>query len=227
MASSPLAPHAGSPAELKERLDVERRCAPFLIWRDGDDRQRILVLDEGAGRVTVGRRPLNDVALAWDREVSRLHAELEYLAGEWTVVDDGLSANGSSVNGERIVGRRRLRDGDALRFGHTVVVFRAPRRAESRATDVMEDLAVADQVTEAQRRVLTALCEPFLERTRFARPAGNREIAERLYLSVDAVKTHLRRLYEVFGLDDLPQREKRLRLVERAFELGMISREPR
>jgi FHA domain/Bacterial regulatory proteins, luxR family len=220
---SPLAPHVASPAELKERIQAERRGKPFLIWRDGEGRQQILALEADAGHITVGRRSLNDIALEWDSEVSRLHAEFERLAGEWTISDDGLSANGSYVNGERLVRRRRLRDGDALRFGSTVVAFRAPGRAGSHATEVVEELSDVLQITEAQRRVLVGLCEPFTGQTRFARPASNQEIADQLHISVDAVKTHMRRLYDLFGLAHLPQREKRLRLVERAFELGVVS----
>jgi pSer/pThr/pTyr-binding forkhead associated (FHA) protein len=224
MAASPLAPHSASPTELKERLEVERRCKPFLIWRDGDDRQHVLELPTDVERVTIGRRALNDVPLEWDAEVSRLHAELEQLAGEWTLIDDGLSANGSYVNGERLSGRHRLRDGDTLRFGNTVVAFRSPRRAGSRTTKAAEELAIASRITDAQRRVLVGLCEPFTRGKRFAAPARNQEIAEQLHLSVDAVKTHMRRLYDLFELEDLPQREKRVRLVELAFELGLVSR---
>jgi FHA domain/Bacterial regulatory proteins, luxR family/Aminoglycoside/hydroxyurea antibiotic resistance kinase len=223
MAVSPLAPHVASPAELKERIEAERGGKPFLVWRDGDGRQRILALEDDAGHVTVGRRSLNDVALEWDSEVSRVHAEFEQLAGEWTITDDGLSANGSYVNGERLAGRRRLRDGDALRFGSTVVAFRAPRRAWSQATKVVQELSDVLKITDAQRRVLVGLCEPFTGPSRFATPASNKEIADQLHISVDAVKTHMRRLYELFGLADLPQREKRLRLVERAFEVGLVS----
>jgi pSer/pThr/pTyr-binding forkhead associated (FHA) protein len=224
MAASPLAPHTASPAELKERIEAEGRCKPFLLWRDGDGRQRILELPANGERVTIGRRAINDVALEWDVEVSRLHAELEHVAGEWTLIDDGLSANGSYVNAERLIGRRRLRDGDALRFGSTVVVFRAPRKGASRTTKAAEELTLASRITDAQRRVLVALCEPFTRGKRFATPARNQEIAEQLHLSVDAVKTHLRRLYDLFELEDLPQREKRVRLVELAFELGLVSR---
>jgi len=46
------------------------------------------------------------------------------------LADDGLSSNGTFVNGQRIVARRRLTDGDAIRVGATVILFRnrAPRR---------------------------------------------------------------------------------------------------
>src|ERR687890_95056 len=106
---SPLAPHAASPAELKERLEAERRGVPFLLYRNEESRQHTQELE--GDRVTVGRRPEADLALTWDSEVSRLHAVLERVAGEWTVVDDGLSANGTFLGGDRITGRRRLTDG--------------------------------------------------------------------------------------------------------------------
>jgi pSer/pThr/pTyr-binding forkhead associated (FHA) protein len=76
---SPLAPHAATPAELRERIEAERRGDPFLVFRDGNGAQRLVVLDPVRGRATVGRSQGNDVALVWDTEVSRLHAELERL----------------------------------------------------------------------------------------------------------------------------------------------------
>ena len=84
--------------------------------------------------MTVGRRVEADVALGWDTEVSRLHAVLEYVAGEWTVVDDGLSQNGTFIGTVRVSGRQRLRDGDVLRVGRTRVAFRNPVRSGSRPT---------------------------------------------------------------------------------------------
>src|SRR3954452_15021605 len=104
---SPLAAHAATPAELRERIEAEREGSPFLVLRDGSGSQRLLVLEPDTRRVTIGRSAGNDVALEWDTEVSRLHAELENLGDEWTVADDGLSRNGSFLNGQRISGRQR------------------------------------------------------------------------------------------------------------------------
>ena len=90
--------------------------------------------------------------LTWDSEVSRLHAQLEPVGPDWTVVDDGLSRNGTFVNGERVNGRRRLRDGDRLVFGDTPVTFRAP----ADATDSTAAVALggaAPPLTEAQRKI--------------------------------------------------------------------------
>ena len=40
---------------------------------------------------------------------------------------------------------------------------------------------------------------------------------------MDAVKTHLRVLFAKFGIEELPQNQKRARLVERAFYSGAIT----
>ena len=173
--------------------------------------------------MTVGRDKEADVALSWDNQVSRLHAELRCIAGQWTVVDDGLSSNGSFVNGERVAGRRRLVDGDALRFGRTQVMFRAPGRGGSSMTAVGELIPTAGTLSAAQRRVLVALCRPFKGSPPFATPATNQEIADELVLSVDAIKTHLRVLFQKFGVEHLPQNQKRARLVERALLSGVVS----
>ena len=173
--------------------------------------------------MTLGRRTSADVPLPWDEEVSRLHAELVRRGDDWTVSDDGLSLNGSFVNGEPVGGRRRLRDGDAVRVGATVLVFRDPRDQESQATAPSADLRKVVSLTAAQKRVLVALCRPFKESAVFVTPPTNDQIAQELFLSVDAVKKHLRILFEKFGVEHLPQNEKRARLVERAFAGGFIS----
>ena len=67
--------------------------------------------------MTIGRRGEADVSLPWDPECSRLHAELELRAGEWTISDDGLSQNGTWVNELRLVGRRRGDDRTRRRVG--------------------------------------------------------------------------------------------------------------
>jgi DNA-binding NarL/FixJ family response regulator len=71
--------------------------------------------------------------------------------------------------------------------------------------------------------VLLALARPVLAEGSYATPATNRQIAEELFLSIDAVKTHLRALTVKFGIADLPQNRKRARLVELALQNGEIS----
>ena len=216
-----LPPHlrSVSPAELGERLAAERRGAPFLLYLDGDGRQQIVDLGQGRGALSIGRDGKSDVPLEWDTEVSRAHAMLERIGGAWTIVDDGLSRNGSSVNGRRVYGRRRLDDGDAIRVGHTQLVFVAPEQTAQ--TTATSRFGSPPELSPAQRRVLNALCAPLLE-DQFAAPPSNREIAETLYLSVETVKSHLHALFEQFGIEDMPQNRKRATLVRVAFERGAI-----
>lgn len=221
--TGPATPHAASATELKAQIEAERAGVPFLIYRDGEAQHRLHVLDESHSRVTLGRRSSADLPMPWDEEVSRLHAELVRSGEDWTLSDDGLSLNGTFVNGEPVGGRRRLRDGDALRIGATVLVFRNPKDHESQATAPSADLRTVVNLTEAQKRVLLALCRPFKESAAFVTPPTNDQIAQELFLSVDAVKKHLRALFEKFGVEHLPQNEKRARLVERAFAGGFIA----
>ncbi|MGH2950144.1 MAG: FHA domain-containing protein [Solirubrobacteraceae bacterium] len=188
------------------------------MYRDGDARQRIVPLT--GERVTVGRGAGADVRLAWDGEVSRLHAELEQLGDAWAVSDDGLSRNGTFCNDERVRGRRRLTDGDRLRFGNTVVAFRAPAIPDG-ATTALAAEAPGIVLSDTQRRVLVALCRP-LRDSAYATPATNQRIAAEVFLGVDAVKVHLRALYRKLGIEQLPQNEKRARLAELAFHHGLV-----
>lgn len=67
------------------------------------------------GVVTIGRGAENDLTLE-DARLSRRHCRF-VLEGDALVVEDLGSMNGTSVNGDLIEGRCRLRDGDAVRVG--------------------------------------------------------------------------------------------------------------
>ena len=214
---------APSPRELKALIEAERTGVPFVNWRDAAGEQHILMLSAERSRVTVGRRDLSDVPLTWDPEVSRSHAILEPVGEEWTLVDDGLSRNGSFVNGSRVRGRHRLHDRDRMCFGNTHVIFREPASGQgSESTARAPGSPSSVPVSETQRKVLIALCRPVVEASS-ATPATNPQIAGEVFLSVDAVKAHLRLLFERFGLGDLPQNEKRSRLVSIALSSGVLA----
>jgi hypothetical protein len=214
---------APSPRELKALIEAEREGVPFLHWRDGSGEQRILVLAPDRARVTIGRREHSDVPLTWDAEVSRAHALVEPVGEEWTLVDDGLSRNGSFVNGSRVRGRQRLQDRDRMCFGNTHVAYHHPTGAEgSDSTARAPGSPTSVHVSEMQRRVLIALCRPMIA-SAAATPATNPQIAADVFLSVDAVKAHLRILFERFGLGELPQNEKRSRLVSIVLSSGVLA----
>ena len=210
-----------TPAELKEIIAAERTGFPFVVWRTEEGEQRVLLLDQQRWRVTIGRDSTADIPLAWDAEVSRTHALLEQVGRGWTVVDDGLSRNGSFVNGARLIGRRRLRDKDRLVFGATAVTYRETTGGITQTASAI-DTPAAIPLTPMQRKVLIALCRPVHE-SASATPATNRQIAEEVYLTVDAVKAHLRVLFERYGLSQLPQNEKRARLVAAVLDSGALA----
>ena len=218
--TGPLDRHGSSAVELRARLDAERAGAAFLVYRDAERRQRILLLDRE--RLTIGRGVGADVRLEWDNEISRTHAEIERVGDAWAVTDDGLSTNGTFCNGERLRGRRRLADGDQLRFGRTLVAFRAPALADGATTTALGGDAPPVTLSDTQRRVLVALCRPLLD-SPFATPATNQRIASDVFLGVDAVKVHLRALYRKLGISALPHNQKRARLVELAFQHGLVA----
>ena len=215
-------PHAFSPSELAGQLAADRRERPYLLLRDGAGEQRLVAL-EGES-VAVGRQPGVELVIDWDPEVSRVHAQLERVGEEWTVVDDGLSRNGTFVNEVRVAGRRRLADRDVLRFGSTVVLFRDPAGGGAETVPA-EHAAVLAGLTDNQRRVLVALCRPLLAAApgTFPTPAPNRAIAAEAHLSQEGVRTAVKALFARFEIPDLPQNSKRAELARRALAAGVVS----
>ena len=140
------------------------------------------------------------------------------------LVDDGLSHNGTYVGGERVTARRRLRDGDVIAVGGDLDRFlRAVGELHLDGDRDVGRPARAELLTPAQRRVLIALCRPFRDST-YSTPATNQQIADELVVSVDAVKSNLRALFSAFGVDDLPQNQKRASLALCALRTGVVSR---
>ena len=212
--------HTSSAAELKARLDADRRGCPYLLYRPRADEQRILELAPALDRATIGRQPACDVALPEDPSVSRVHAVLERIGDEWTLVDDGSSRNGSFVNGQRVRGRQLLRDGDVVSVGDTQIVFRGHRNHVTAET--LPATAAPPPISSAQRRVLIALCRP-LAGAGFAALPSNAAIAEELFLSAETVKSHMHALFHAFDLDDVPPQQKRAQLAASALERGVVT----
>ncbi len=191
----------------------------FLVLRDADGAEHLVELS--LERFTVGRDPDNDLALTWDPEASRLHAVLERLGGSWTVVDDKISRNGTFVNDVRLYGRRRLNDNDLVRFGATEVLFRG---ASGTANETAPATTRAEMVnvSRAQHRVLVALCAPLADPQEAGLAPSNREIADELVVSVEAVRSQMKKLFGLFEVPDLPQNRKRVELARRALATGVI-----
>ena len=162
-------------SELKARIEAERSGQPFLLYTDGEGRQQLFSFAPGVTEASIGRERSTDIVLGWDPEVSRLHARFERSEEEWTIVDDGLSSNGTFVNDQRISGRVRMTDGDRLRLGATDLTFRQPERRA--AVPAAGEAPPEVDLSTTQRRVLAALCRPYREGGRAGRRRADRRAA--------------------------------------------------
>jgi hypothetical protein len=188
------------------------------LWRRSGVEPVVLAGD----RVTVGAEDTNQVCLADDGTVSRLHAVVENYGSGWAVRDLG-SRNGTYINGRRVLGEQALHPGDELRIGKTRLIFRdqdAPARA-GRGTQVLA-VDSTPELTRRERDVLHALCAPLASVEPFSQPASIRGIAKQLVVSEAAVKQHLLRLYDKFGLVDRSE-NRRVRLANEAIARGVIT----
>jgi pSer/pThr/pTyr-binding forkhead associated (FHA) protein len=211
---------------------------PCVIYRDADGHRVVHALRTSP--VTIGRSSSANICLAWDARVSRMHARLELVgddpATDWTVVDDGSSRNGSYVNGERILRRAHLREGDGLTVGRTLLVFHvgagaagddddaqaAARSTQGGVTMFGLPAVTRASLSDSQYRVLLALAGPADDTGAPPQAATDEEIAGRLFLNIETVRAHVKLLSERFGVASLPPEEGRPALVERARAQGLL-----
>ena len=109
------------------RIDDALWDLPKRWWRPAPPVRSLVVGDREwpigeRGRWVLGRASDVDVSLDGDDAVSRRHAEIAVRAG-LCLIRDLDSCNGTLLNG-RLVGRARLRRGDVLVLGETVVRVR-------------------------------------------------------------------------------------------------------
>jgi pSer/pThr/pTyr-binding forkhead associated (FHA) protein len=209
--------------ELEARQAAERLGLPFLVYRDGEGAQKIFALEPGRRSITIGRRDEADVSLPWDPECSRLHAELQLRAGEWTISDDGLSQNGTWVNELRLYGRRRLADGDVVRIGRTLLTFSHPGPVGIGPTLVPGELSATPRFSEQQQRILRALCKPLFDDGEGIDPATDEQVAAATGIPLDAVVSELDHLGRALGLEDMPAADQRAEIALLAMRSGLVS----
>lgn len=181
----------------------------------GSTRDRIPLTGD---RITIGQSPTNEVPLPFDRTVSRVHCVLERIAGRWCVRDLS-SRNGTFVNGERIWAEHPLRGADEIRVGSVRFVARLDDAATH--GDETVGAETGPVLTRREREVLVALCSPMFSGDVFHEPASTRQIASELVVTEAAVKQHLSRLYDKFGIFE--QEGRRARLANEAIRRGAVS----
>jgi DNA-binding CsgD family transcriptional regulator len=171
-------------------------------------------------RLTLGRGEGNDIRLD-DEKVSRIHAVLERAGGSWTIRDLS-SSNGTFVKGVRITTERPLEANEEILVGTTRMVYRATGSSTEQRT-VAATGSELPVLTPRELDVLAALCTPLLSAAPYPEPATTKEIAATLVVSEAAVRQHLLRLYDKFGIVDDDDR-RRGRLAREAMRLGAVAR---
>lgn len=114
----PFAPTvaAGAPAKHTDARYAGRRITGFLITFDRAPDGRFFVLREG--RNVLGRAGDCDIVIDDDENVSSEHAIILCRNGR-TIVDDEKSMNGTFLNGDDVMEKKDLKDGDVVRLGKT------------------------------------------------------------------------------------------------------------
>lgn len=189
------------------------------LERYGPAGHDLVVLDETRRALSLGKSAANDLVIDHDEAVSRVHARLEHIGPVWCVTDLG-STNGTLVNGERIYAPRTLFHGDEIVVGRTRLVLRDP---ESRSEVTTAPLRAAPQRTPGEQRVLVELCRPVLSGQAFTPPSSVRAIAEALFVSESAVKQHLDRLYDKFGIVERAHSSRRVLLANEAIQSAAVT----
>lgn len=112
-----------------------------------------------------------------------------------------------------------MQTGDEIEVGRTRLVFRSERSGHE--AGVTEGAERPPDLTPREREVLLALYRPAVTSEAFAEPASTRTVAAELAVSEAAVKQHLGRLYDKFGIVEGERR--RLRLANEALRRGAIT----
>ncbi len=135
-------------------------------------------VDEPSGRISRRRRETGDsilygarrsaeqCLLSWE---SRTHAAIELDDPDYFVTDLG-SRNGTFVNDKLLRDRRRLKGGELIRLGGTILKFMASTDEEANYHAVVQELMKRDPLTNAYNRsYLMLTLEKMLPRCLFAK----------------------------------------------------------
>ncbi len=136
--------------DLKSLLDKAKRDRAYLIVLAGANVGEMHKLDS-SGEIVIGRSTGVAIRLS-DDGVSRKHARLVVDQGNVRLDDLG-SANGTLVNGTRVVDNIALKDGDQIQIGSTTILkFTYHDSLEEEFQRKMYEAALRDPMTKAYNK---------------------------------------------------------------------------
>lgn len=122
-----------------------------LVMRSGPSAGKVFPLEKG--EMFIGRDLNNDLVIN-DPEVSRRHARL-FLQGANYALEDLGSTNGTSVNGQRIIGPYILRPGEVITLGEHINLVFEVEQPELDATIASAPVRVPPMAQPAPQPVYT------------------------------------------------------------------------
>ena len=136
--------------DIKALLDRAKRDRAYLIVLAGANVGEMFKLDT-TGEVIIGRSVGVTIRLS-DDSISRKHVRLVVEQGSVRLEDLG-SANGTLVNGTRIVDHYALKDGDQIQIGSTTILkFTYHDSLEEEFQRKMYEAALRDPMTKAYNK---------------------------------------------------------------------------
>ncbi|MBU6497957.1 MAG: SpoIIE family protein phosphatase [Rhodospirillales bacterium] len=121
----------------------------FIAYGEGEALRRVAI--DAAG-LTIGRQAPSELVIPAP-DISRRHCRIE-LDGEWAVLSDLGSTNGTFVSGERVVAPMRLRNGSRLSLG--TFELRYERRDRREVAEEAELAAELRRAADYVRAILPA-----------------------------------------------------------------------
>ncbi len=152
----------------------------ILVIASGPQKGRVFELD-GSRTIELGRH-CHDLPIE-DSRMSKRHAALVPDGDHWVIADLD-SSNGTFVNGEPVLGRRTLDDGDRVQLGRTYfVVTRRPQSldgvAAERPAPPAGDIAASD-FARLHEEALASSHEPLLAQSQAppSDPPANNQVVQ-------------------------------------------------
>jgi serine phosphatase RsbU (regulator of sigma subunit) len=125
--------------------EPEAALAHFLVFTEEGQTRRVRIDPPG---INIGRVAPNEVVIN-SPQVSRRHCRID-LHGDWAVVADLNSTNGTFLEGERLTRPTRIRSGTRLGLGSFTVTYeRRDPRDITREDELTADLARAEAYVRA------------------------------------------------------------------------------
>lgn len=134
---------------------------------------------------SIGRHPDNTIQIL-DRIISKEHAQVQRLPDGGFLLRDLQSLNGTFIRGDRVIGERRLEDGDEVTMGSTRLLFVG---SSDPSAEAIHRVTIAPGLTESHiRQKIAASSGEFVPERQIADEAVLRRDYERLRIGHDLAK---------------------------------------